>query len=883
MKFPRANRFCKSVSAFLLTSLFVACGGGSYGGGGGGGGNPPGAPTGVVAFVGNQQVILNWNASTGATGYHVKRSTTNGGPYTQVGAPSVANYTDPNLTNGTAYSYVVSALNAYGESANSGQVSATPTVPVTNVSVNVDVLANRHAISPYVYGVNFPPDTAYITDTKTSLVRWGGNASSTYNWQLFTYNADNDYYFEDFNFGGLGGTPGDSAQFIKDVKTAGSHPLMTMVMLDWAAQTAENGANGHWSYSVLKYGSQCRTDPFNPDAGNGLKADCSTQLAANPSDAYFPLLDDHSQACPSGNCVYRVDWVTDPTKGLTQAFGGGSCPIPYFSNTSCHFYDMDNEIDIWGGTHVDLHPTQSGYNELRDTYLTQARKLKGWDPQAVRFGPVSCCWYFYWNLNHGSDNKASHANMDFLPWWTNEVYWNDQISGTRSLDAFDIHAYTDTSGSGLPLAQQQTLALNITRDWWDPNYTSQAWFGSNSVTTNQPLDSIPFRIPRVRAIANTNYPGTPVSFTEWNFAFAGEKDFSTALADVDAFGILGRERATYATRWTAADPTSPAYNSLKLYRNYDGSNGTFNPISVSATHSADPGLFSVYATTNVGGNSLMLMVVNKDPLNAAQVQFALNHFTPTQYTAYTLSTPSPNSIVAGSSQPWSSTITFAPYSATLLVVTGTTASVPAAEWDLNPDTVMVPAGGTFTLAPKLISGAGTETLGSPSPLSGGITVTTTGSTVTAGQQGSVLVTAGNTPGFYSFSVPATDSSGVSTTQNGWVLVTKPAATLTKTGDNQTGAVGTNLNLSVTFVPGQSGGTAAGASVFFTTSAGSLTNVQVGTEKVFAGTKVIAVTDSSGVAKVTLTLPATAQIVHVTAEGPYGLGHPVVTPFTETAR
>jgi len=48
-------------------------------------------------------------------------------------------------------------------------------------------------------------------------------------------------------------------------------------------------------------------------------------------------------------------------------------------------------------------------------------------------------------------------------------------------------------------------------------------------------------------------------------------------------------------------------------------------------------------------------------------------------------------------------------------------------------------------------------------------------------------------------------------------------------------------------------------------------------------KVIAVTNSSGVASVTLSLPATAGPVTVTAEGPYGLGHPTVTPFTETAQ
>jgi hypothetical protein len=120
-----------------------------------------------------------------------------------------------------------------------------------------------------------------------------------------------------------------------------------------------------------------------------------------------------------------------------------------------------------------------------------------------------------------------------------------------------------------------------------------------------------------------------------------------------------------------------------------------------------------------------------------------------------------------------------------------------------------------------------------------------------------------------------------------LVVGKPAATLAKTGgDNQTGTAGTVLPvaLQVTLTPGSSGGTATGASVFFTTSAGSLTNVAVGGEHIFTGSKVIAVTNSSGVAKVTLTLPAGAQQVTVTAEGPYGLGHPVIpASFTETAQ
>lgn len=92
-----------------------------------------------------------------------------------------------------------------------------------------------------------------------------------------------------------------------------------------------------------------------------------------------------------------------------------------------------------------------------------------------------------------------------------------------------------------------------------------------------------------------------------------------------------------------------------------------------------------------------------------------------------------------------------------------------------------------------------------------------------------------------------------------------------------------VDLTVTLTAGSSGGTRTGASVFFATSAGSLTNVAVGSEHIFTGSKVIAVTNSSGVAKVTLTLPASAGAVTVTAEGPFGLGHPVVVPFSETAQ
>src|SRR5262249_60687051 len=99
-------------------------------------GPPPGAPTGLTAKPSNGKVPLSWvapasNGGVAITSYRVYRSTTSGtetlltlGGCSGLGA--VLSCTDTGLTNGQAYFYKVSAVNAIGEGPQSNEATATP-------------------------------------------------------------------------------------------------------------------------------------------------------------------------------------------------------------------------------------------------------------------------------------------------------------------------------------------------------------------------------------------------------------------------------------------------------------------------------------------------------------------------------------------------------------------------------------------------------------------------------------------------------------------------------------------------------------------------------------------------------------------------------------
>jgi hypothetical protein len=101
----------------------------------------PPAPSNVTAVVGNALVTLSWtNPPLNPTTWNVKRSTVNNGPYSIIASNlTEASWRDASFTPNVTYYYVVSAVNTFGESPNSAQVSAQPTnglpdVVITSVS-----------------------------------------------------------------------------------------------------------------------------------------------------------------------------------------------------------------------------------------------------------------------------------------------------------------------------------------------------------------------------------------------------------------------------------------------------------------------------------------------------------------------------------------------------------------------------------------------------------------------------------------------------------------------------------------------------------------------------------------------------------------------------
>jgi hypothetical protein len=469
-----------------------------------------------------------------------------------------------------------------------GPVTNAPQTTNAPIVVRVDAAALQHPISDWIYGTAFAT-ASQAADLDIPVNRSGGNSETRYNWQINAHNLAADWYFESITASDPNpGVAGDYAdQFVSDSLQAGSQPLLTVPMIGW---TPKLGANRSIlpSYSIAKYGAQTGYDPYDQDAGNGILSSGGVSITNNdPNDANVPA-----------TVAFQQSWLSHLTNKWGTASSGG---VP--------LYLLDNEPSIWFSTHRDVHPVGAGMDEIFQKSTNYAAMIKSVDPSAKVAGPEEWGWsgYFYSGLDqqYGAANgysslpdRAAHQNSDYIPWLLQQFQKTDAATGHRLLDYLTVHFYPQGGeGNNDTTTATQLLRNRSTRSLWDTNYVDQSW-----------INAVVQLIPRLHSWVNTYYPGTKIGITEYNWGVDDNINGATAQADI--LGIFGRDGLDLGSRWTAPATSTPAYNAIKMYRNYDGKKSVFGNTSIS-TQTPNPDNLSAFGAVRSSDGSLTVMVVSK--------------------------------------------------------------------------------------------------------------------------------------------------------------------------------------------------------------------------------------------------------------------------------
>jgi len=467
--------------------------------------------------------------------------------------------------------------------------------PATTVSI--DPNANRRPINPNIYGINYG-DAHDMQTLNAPLNRWGGNSTTRYNWQIDAHSAASDWYFETYSDGS--GTPGGSAdQYVATTRAAnnGTQPMFTIPMIDYLANLGLNRGTLA-GFAVNKYGAQTATDPWNANAGNGVSAATGKNITGNnPLDTGV-----------ANSASIQQSWV----QHFVTTLG------PSTSAAGVKYYILDNEPSLWNSTHRDVHPNPATYQEMYDKIVAYATAIRAVDPNAKIAGFEEWSWWAMYFSGFDQTNGSGAGNSDYnthnhtyyYPWLLQQLYAYKQQTGTQLIDILTVHCYNALPGSNDDSLSGQQARNRETRILWDPTFQDPSWYGDIGINGR-----VLNWIPTLRAMVNQYHPGLQIGCTEYNWG--DEANLNGATTQADVLGIYGREGFDLATRWTVAKNTGttpttyyPTYLASQIYRNYDGNNGAFGDVSVSAA-TANPDNLSSFAATRTSDGALTVMVINK--------------------------------------------------------------------------------------------------------------------------------------------------------------------------------------------------------------------------------------------------------------------------------
>lgn len=692
---------------------------------------------------------------------------------------------------------------------------------LATVNFSIDPQQDNHPISKFVYGVNQSLDGNYANAT---LTRLGGNRWTAWNWENNASNAGSDWYFQNDGYLGGGETPGGAViPILQNAASRNAGALLTIPINGYVAADKNGGGD------VRNSGS------------NYLQTRFRQEVAAKGGP--FSLTPDTTDAF-----VYQDEFVNWVNTSFPAGQTDPNRPI---------FFSLDNEPDLWSSTHAEVHPAATTYAELISKTISFADAIKDVAPNTQIFGPVNYGWNGYVNLQNAPDA----AGRDFQAYYLQQLAQAEATYGHRLVDVLDMHWYPEATGGGIRITGSDTsdavvaARLQAPRSLWDPTYTETSW-----ITQWSTLGPIRL-LPRMREKISQNYAGTKLAITEYNYG--GGSHISGGIAQADVLGVFGREGVFAANSWALASNETFIQGGFRMFRNFDGANGSFGDVSIRATTDDIAGS-SVYASLNSGNaNEMIVVAINKTGAPLASVMNLAGVLPGATVSAFQLTGASAIPQAVGSTTvttPQSFSYTLPAYSVTTLRIVGLT-GINGAPTVATPATASQnPVTGTTVSLSVLGADDGGESLlkytwsavGSPpAPVTFSANGTNAAKNVTA------TFAAGGT-----YTLRATISDGsLTTTSDVTVTVSQTLTSIAVSPATTTINIGTTKQFAA--VARDQFGNAMATQPSFTWSVssggGSITSTGLFTAPTSAGTSVVgaAVGTRSGSATVTIVVPVPA--------------------------
>ncbi len=389
-----------------------------------------------------------------------------------------------------------------------------------NVTISVNATQNKRLISPYIYGKNdwLDKPVQYYKDAGLRFIRMnGGNNATGYNWRKkITVHPDwyNNVYSVDWD-----AMAQNVAANFPDMQG-----MFAFQLLGRVASNTNNNFND-WAYNQSQYWSgvgQNLAGGGTPDPNGGSKALVEGDMT-----------------------LFTQPWPADSSVGiLNHWFGTGGLGL---NKNQFVYWNMDNEVDIWNGTHDYAMPTLISASAFMDRYIELAKKAKALYPGIKLCGPVATSeWQWYkWS------NESIYINGRYYSWieyFIKRLVDEYKSTGIKLVDVLDIHNYPWYNNDDAAALQGHRIYYDTTYDYpgsngirtstggWDPSLTKQyifkridGWlnehFGANHGITEGVSEwgTMSSSNPNLESVIYASHLGTFANngvelFSPWNWA-----------------------------------------------------------------------------------------------------------------------------------------------------------------------------------------------------------------------------------------------------------------------------------------------------------------------------------------------------------------------------